>query len=67
MDVSAAGGVGVFLAGLFKQELGLNMIFSASSGLLFVSGLSLYISYRVFMPRDMERARAFEADQKGIS
>jgi len=32
---SAAGGVGVLLAGLFKQELGLNLIFGAASGLDF--------------------------------
>lgn len=55
---TAAGGVGVFLAGWFKGALGLNVVFSASSLLLLISGLSLAYAYRVTMRRDMARAAA---------
>ena len=56
----AAGGVGVFLAGWFKKDLGLNAVFAASSGLLLFSGLSLFAGFWFFMRRDMERAQALE-------
>jgi len=58
---SAAGGVGVLLAGLFKQQLGLNVIFGASSFLYALAGFVLLGLYYFFMKRDMERARQFEA------
>jgi MFS family permease len=57
---SAAGGVGVLLAGLFKQQLGLNVIFGASSFLYALAGCVLLGLYYFFMSRDMERARRFE-------
>jgi hypothetical protein len=55
---TAAGGVGVFLAGWFKGAIGLNAVFSASSGLLLISGISLFLAYRVTMRRDMARVAA---------
>ena len=58
---SAAGGVGVLLTGLFKQDLGLNVIFGASSGLYALAGFALLGVYYFFMRRDMDRARQFEA------
>ncbi len=58
---SAAGGVGVLLAGLFKQQLGLNVIFGASSFLYALAGCVLLGLYYFCMGRDMERARRFEA------
>jgi hypothetical protein len=54
---SAAGGVGVLLAGLFKEELGLNVIFGASSGLYLLAGLVLLAVHRFCRKGDMERAR----------
>lgn len=62
---SAAGGVGVMLAGLFKQQLGLNVIFGASSFLYAIAGLVLLGLYYFFMGRDMARARAFENSPAG--
>lgn len=59
---TAAGGVGVFLAGWFKGALGLNVVFSASSVLLLISGLSLFYAYRVTMRRDMARVAAAGTD-----
>lgn len=56
---SAAGGVGVLLAGLFKQQLGLNVIFGASSFLYALAGVVLLGLYYFFMTRDMERARTW--------
>lgn len=58
---SAAGGVGVLLAGLFKKDFGLNVIFGASSFLYALAGVVLLGLYYFFMTRDMERARAYEA------
>ncbi|MBM3872808.1 MAG: MFS transporter [Verrucomicrobia bacterium] len=55
---TAAGGIGVFLAGWFKGDLGLNVVFSASSVLLLISGLSLFYAYRVTMRQDMARVAA---------
>jgi predicted MFS family arabinose efflux permease len=59
---TAAGGVGVFLAGWFKGAIGLNVVFSASSGLLLISGVSLFFAYRVTMRRDMARVAAAAGD-----
>jgi MFS family permease len=58
---SAAGGIGVLLAGLFKQDLGLNLIFGASSGLYLVAGLVLVAVYWFCMKDDMERAQRHES------
>jgi len=59
---SAAGGVGVLLAGVFKKDLGLNLIFGASSFLYILAGLILMLAYWFFVARDMDRADAFEAN-----
>ena len=58
---SAAGGVGVLLAGIFKKDLGLGVIFGASSFLYILAGLTLLVAYWFFISRDMDRADAFEA------
>lgn len=57
---SAAGGVGVLLAGIFKQDYGLNVIFGASSFLYAIAGGVLLAVYAFSMSRDMTRARAVE-------
>ncbi len=56
---SAAGGVGVLLAGIFKQDLGLNLIFGASSALYLLAGLLMLLAYWFSMAKDMSRADAF--------
>ena len=53
---SAAGGVGVLLAGLFKKEFGLNMIFGSCSLLYAAAGLMLLAVYGFFTAKDMARA-----------
>jgi predicted MFS family arabinose efflux permease len=58
---SAAGGVGVLVAGSFKQDLGLNLIFGASSLLYILAGVILLVAYWLFITKDMDRADAFEA------
>jgi len=57
---SAAGGIGVLLAGLFKQDLGLNVIFGAASGLYLLAGLVLIAVYRYWLNPDMARAQRHE-------
>jgi MFS transporter, Spinster family, sphingosine-1-phosphate transporter len=56
---TAAGGVGVLLAGILKQDLGLNVIFGASSFLYLLAGLLLLLAYWFSMAKDIARADAF--------
>jgi len=58
---SAAGGLGVLLAGVFKKDLGLNMIFGASSFLYVLAGLMMLLAYWIFMGRGMARSESVEA------
>lgn len=55
---SAAGGIGVLLAGIFKKDLGLNVIFGASSVLYLLAGVFMVLAYWFWMSRDMARADA---------
>lgn len=59
---SAAGGLGVLLAGIFKKDLGLNTIFGASSFIYIVAGLLMLLAYWTFLQRDMDRARRHESE-----
>jgi predicted MFS family arabinose efflux permease len=64
---SAAGGVGVLLAGILKQDLGLNVIFGASSFLYVLAGVILLIGYWFCTARDMDRAEAFDSQMAGAT
>jgi predicted MFS family arabinose efflux permease len=55
---AAAGGCGVFLAGFFKQQLGLAAVFASISGMFLLAGFVLLVGYRVFIRRDIARAQA---------
>lgn len=54
---TAAGGVGVLLAGLLKREFGLHTIFAGISLLFVIAGLTLVIAHRRWVANDMLRAR----------
>ena len=56
---TAAGGVGVLLAGVLKKGWGLEAVFAGSAAIFVVAGSGLFIGYRFFMANDLERARAF--------
>jgi MFS family permease len=56
---SAAGGVGVLLAGIFKKDLGLNVIFGASSFIYILAGLLMLLAYWFSMAKDIARAEAY--------
>lgn len=58
---SAAGGLGVLLAGIFKKDVGLSVIFGASSFIYIVAGFLMLLAYWTFLGRDMERARLHDA------
>jgi predicted MFS family arabinose efflux permease len=58
---TAAGGLGVLLAGLLKRDWGLETVFAASSGVFVIAGLCLFAGYRWFLPRDIARATATAA------
>ncbi len=54
---SAAGGLGVLLAGLFKEDYGLAAIFGASSFIYIVAGALMLVAYWTFIERDIARAQ----------
>lgn len=58
---TAAGGVGVLLAGILKRSLGLDAIFAGISLLFVIAGLALVVAYRRWVERDLQRARAHAA------
>ena len=53
---TAAGGLGVLLAGVLKRSLGLNAIFAGISALFVIAGLALIVAYRLWVGRDIARA-----------
>lgn len=54
---TAAGGLGVLLAGVLKRSLGLGAIFAGISGLFVIAGVALIIAYKLWVERDLVRAR----------
>ena len=58
---TAAGGMGVFFAGVLKSEFGLNAIFATIAGAFALAGVILLVTYRLFIRRDIARAQAFES------
>ncbi|WP_414662455.1 MFS transporter [Horticoccus sp. 23ND18S-11] len=58
---TAAGGVGVLLAGILKRSLGLDAIFAGISLLFVIAGLALVVTYRRWVERDLQRARTHAA------
>lgn len=54
---SAVGGLGVLLAGIFKEEFGLATIFGVSSFIYVIAGLLMLLVYWRFLLRDMTRAQ----------
>ena len=55
---TAAGGVGVLLAGVLKKSLGLDAIFAGISLLFVLAGVALVAAYRLSVERDLARAAA---------
>ena len=56
---TGAGGVGVLVAGIFKGQYGLHLIFGACSVVYFIAGLLMLLAYRKWIHQDLERARSF--------
>ncbi|MCX6939485.1 MAG: MFS transporter [Verrucomicrobia bacterium] len=57
---TAAGGIGVLLAGVIKSTFGLNAIFAGISLLFVIAGAALVYAYRHWITRDIERANSTE-------
>ena len=51
----------MLIAGVFKKDLGLNMIFGASSFLYVLAGILMLLAYWFSMEKDMKRAEGFAA------
>jgi predicted MFS family arabinose efflux permease len=64
---TAAGGVGVFLAGWLKQDVGLNGVFAACAGVYFVAAGLLVLAYRFWMAGDIVRMRQFRPAPTDLS
>lgn len=54
---TAAGGLGVMVAGFLKGSWGLEMIFAGLALLFVIAGGALLFAHRHWMPRDLARAR----------
>ncbi len=52
---SIAAGIGVVMAGYFKQYFGLNLVFAAVSGIMLMAVIVLFIGYISCIKRDLER------------
>jgi hypothetical protein len=52
-----AGGIGIFAAGLLKQDWGLGGVFAGVSTLVLAAAFLSFLGYRVFMPRDIAALR----------
>lgn len=57
---SAAGGLGVLLAGVLKKDVGLSTIFGASSFIYVIAGVLMLLCYWFFVEKDMRRAQEHE-------
>jgi len=55
---TAAGGIGVLLAGVLKSTFGLNAIFAGISLLFVIAGVALVYAYRHWITHDIERANS---------
>lgn len=53
-----AGGIGVLLSGFLKSSLGLAGVFGGLTGVVLVAATVLFIGYRKFLQRDLERSAA---------
>lgn len=53
---TAAGGVGVLLAGVLKRDWGLEAVFAGSAGVFVFASAWLYVGYRYFLANDIARA-----------
>lgn len=58
---TAAGGLGVLLAGMLKRSWGLETVFAGSAAIFVFAGIWLFVGYRFFMAHDIARAQQFEA------
>jgi len=58
---TAAGGLGVLVAGVLKPAYGLGLVFAGISLLFVLAGLALLVAARWWMPADIARARADDA------
>lgn len=57
LGATAAGGMGVLVAGWLKAHIGMEAVFAGIAGLFVVAAGVLYWGYAVFMNRDVERAQ----------
>ena len=51
-----SGGLGIFVAGLLKSNLGLAGVFAGIVGILIFDALMLFCGYLVFLKRDLQKA-----------
>ena len=64
---TAAGGVGVLIAGVLKRSLGLDAIFAGISMLFVMGGLAMLAAYRFWMRRDIEQAQRHSARDGAVA
>ncbi|MSU37307.1 MAG: MFS transporter [Pedosphaera sp.] len=57
---TTAGGVGVLVAGILKEKLGLGAVFAGTSGAIFLAAMALLFGYFAFVAKDISRALTFD-------
>jgi predicted MFS family arabinose efflux permease len=62
---TAAGGVGVLLAGVLKSGWGLEVVFAGCAATFTIAGVLMLAGYAWLLPRDLARARTFAAAAAG--
>jgi predicted MFS family arabinose efflux permease len=60
-----AGGIGILMAGRWKEGLGLASVFAGVSGLILFAALLVFFGYRYLLPRDLaKRVQASEQEEQ---
>ena len=61
MFASIGGAFGVTFAGVLKSRFGLPAVFASCAGVYVLAGAVLLLAYRLWLPADIARAKAYEA------
>lgn len=59
-----AGGVGILVAGYWKQALGLAGVFAGTSAVVFCAALLVWFGYRYLLPRDLARSASIRLEEE---
>jgi MFS transporter, Spinster family, sphingosine-1-phosphate transporter len=64
---TTAGGLGIFVGGVLKRTMGLNLVFGWLGVFFAFAGLAYFFAYARWLQRDISRATDWTARQAGLS